>query len=413
MINSFKISTTKISLIFFSLFIILGNLGRISPSFNIVEIGVLLLFSFSFFLKKIHSKLLFGLISLILLIFLSITVGIIKFSFNIDGLIYSIRLIIQLLAIYSIAYTLLNFERNKKTFSQIIEFYINIYFYLSILSIIILIAFPDSIDLWSFLHKFGIYIDGDPHINRVVSTYFDPNFFGNILLFPFILLIIQLKNKPSRINTIKFLLITFTLIFTFSRSTIASMLLLLFLYYIYQAYISLQTGKMQKKIVYIAVIFLATLPLILSNSYISDRIIQRFSSTSSTEGSTMARIESYSIGKELFLENPILGSGFNFTLEIQKKLRGGIGIDSSIQSILIGFGIIGTTFLLVLLILFTSSIYKKYRNCITHEKEISLFYIIYLLLSVFFLSNFNQLVFYPFWLLPTISFGVYLLARKL
>jgi hypothetical protein len=50
-------------------------------------------------------------LSLLLLILLSMIVGIIKFSLNFDGISYSIRLIIQILSIYSIAYTLLNYEK--------------------------------------------------------------------------------------------------------------------------------------------------------------------------------------------------------------------------------------------------------------------------------------------------------------
>ena len=412
MSSNIKISTTNVSLILISIFIITGNLGRITPSFNITELSVLFIFSTTFFFKRMHTRILLGLLSLILLIVFSMLVGIIKFSFNSDGIFYSLRLIIQLLSIFSISYTLLKYEQTGSYFPKIIQSYINIYVYLSIISIIILLVFPNSVNLWSFLRKFGIFVDGDPHLNRIVSTYFDPNFFGNILLFPFLLLMIQLKHFPSKKNVTKFMLFAFTLIFTFSRSTIASMTLLLLLYFSYQIYISTKTGHLSKKIMYLATLFFITIPIILSNSYISDRIIQRFSSTSSNDGSTMARIESYSIGNRLFFENPILGSGYNFTLSEQRILRGGIGIDSSIQSILIGFGIIGTLILFIVFLIYIYSIYSKYKVAYTYEKEVAFFYITYLLLSIFFLSNFNQLIFYPFWIIPILSFGIYLIIRK-
>ncbi len=412
MMTNFKISTTNFYLFILCFFIIFGNLGRIGSSFNITEIAILLIFSLSFFLKKIQKRILVSLLSLLLLILLSMIVGIIKFSLNFDGISYSIRLIIQILSIYSIAYTLLNYEKNQHDFNRIINSYINVYIYLSIISIIILFLFPNSVDFWSFLSNFGIIIDGDPHVNRIVSTYFDPNFFGNILLLPFLLTVIQLKYYPSKLNVFKLLILAFTLIFTFSRSTIASMFLLIFLYYIYQVYTSLKSGKIQKNLIYTGILFLLTIPVFANNSYISERLVQRFSSTSSNDGSTMARIESYNIGRELFYNNPILGTGFNFTLEIQKKLRGGIGIDSSIQSILIGFGIIGSMFLVFLLFIFIVSIYNSYKRAKNYEREISFFYVIYLILSILFLSNFNQLLFYPFWMIPTLSFGIYLIIRK-
>lgn len=138
-------------------------------------------------------------------------------------------------------------------------------------------------------------------------------------------------------------------------------------------------------------------PIILSSSYINQRIIERFSSTTSTDDSTLARLDSFRVGNEIFMNNPLLGSGYGFTQQEQVLLRGNIGsgIDSSIQNILISFGIIGSLIILFILLFYIFEILKKYKNKIDYEKN-SLLFIIYFLWSIFFLSNFNQLIFIHF-----------------
>lgn len=106
---------------------------------------------------------------------ISLTIGIIKTPDNIEGVFYSFRLMLMLIATFSIGYTLKDYEKIVN-FKYIVNTYINVYIILSIISILILIAFPESTELWGFLSSIGIYFNGDPHINRIVSTYFDPNF---------------------------------------------------------------------------------------------------------------------------------------------------------------------------------------------------------------------------------------------
>ena len=55
---------------------------------------------------------------------------------------------------------------------------IKIFFYNLILSSLILYIFPNSTDLWVFLKSINITIYGDPHVNRLVSFFFDPNFYS-------------------------------------------------------------------------------------------------------------------------------------------------------------------------------------------------------------------------------------------
>ncbi|MBF7696390.1 hypothetical protein, partial [Acinetobacter rathckeae] len=154
--------------------------------------------------------------------------------------------------------------------------------------------------------------------------------------------------------------------------------------------------------------------LVLFNSYVSERIIGRFSNTSVNDGSTFARIESFNIGNYLFWKEPFLGYGYNFSINLQKQLRGGgIALDSSLQTILVSFGFIGSTFLGLIIVAFIYSLYQKYKKQDNQQRKmIYSCYILYLIVSILFMSIFNQLMLYPFWLIPIVSFGIYLLIRK-
>ena len=86
------------------------------------------------------------------------------------------------------------------------------------------------------------------------------------------------------------------------------------------------------------------------------------------------------------MNNPLLGSGYGFTQQEQVLLRGNIGsgIDSSIQNILISFGIIGSLIILFILLFYIFEILKKYKNKIDYEKNSLLFIIYFCGLSSFY-----------------------------
>ncbi|KOR08166.1 hypothetical protein ABW55_16520 [Acinetobacter sp. C15] len=125
----------------------------------------------------------------------------------------------------------------------------------------------------------------------------------------------------------------------------------------------------------------------------------------------MARLESFSIGQELFLREPLLGYGYNFSIDLQKQLRGNIALDSSLQVILISFGLIGSMILFILFITYIINLIVKYKNAFQYEKLITFSFVLYLIISILFLSNFNQLIFYPFWIIPVIGVGTFLSIR--
>ena len=411
--SNFQVNLNKLILIFFCTYILIGNLTRFSAQINLYEVLTIAALSIFIFKKKIHVKSLILLFIFIIILLISLMNGIIKTPNNIEGVFYTFRLMTMIVATLSLGYILKDYEETTN-FKNIIDSYVNLYVLLSIISICILIIFPDSTELWGFLSSIGINFNGDPHINRIVSTYFDPNFFGNILLLPFLISLINFQIKSNKTNLLKLSLLLFVLIFTFSRSAIASIIILFGFYYLYELYNSFKKRSLSKNFLYLNFSIFVILPLILSSPYINQRIIERFSSTSTADDSTLARLDSFRVGNEILMKNPLLGSGYGFTQQEQVLLRGNIGsgIDSSIQNILISFGIIGSLILLILLITFIIKILIKYKRKEDYERKIAYFYILYFIWSIFFLSNFNQLLFYPFWFLPTLGFGIYLIVRK-
>lgn len=409
-----KLSLKKINVFFVlllsSIFILIGNAGRLGVSFNLVEIFLVFTLSILIYKDKIDKNTFIILITSLSTVIISIFIGLNKFGFQTESLSYGFRLILHILVVYSISLAL---EEYSKYYSieKLIKNYINLYLCLCILSFFILVKFPYSTDLWNTLESFGIkLVSPDPHINRMVSTYFDPNFFGNIILLPLIFSLILFIQKKDVRNFISFSILFSCIILTFSRTAILSMFVLILLYLI--TYIFSNYKKISKGLGLIILIIPCMFIILLMNEGVTDRLISRFSSTNLSDGSTMARFNSYQIGNQIFSEHPILGYGYNFSLETQKNLRGNIGIDSSLQATLINFGFLGFTILSLVFIFFLTLLFKNIKNITYINKQIIIGYIIYLLISVFFLSSFNQLLYYSFWLIPTFSIGIFLYRIK-
>lgn len=409
-----KLSLKKINvfliLLLTSLFILIGNAGRLGVSFNLCEIFLVFTLSIFIYKDKIDRNSFIILISSLSTVIISILIGVYKFGFQTEGLSYGFRLILHILIIYSVSLSLEEYSRYYSV-EKLLKNYINLYIFLCILSFFILFKFPNSIDLWSTLESIGVkLVSPDPHINRMVSTYFDPNFFGNIILLPLIFSLILFIHKKDIKSFISFAILFSCVILSFSRTAILSMFLLILFYLI--TYIINNYKKISKGLGLILLIIPCMFIVLLMNEEVTDRIISRFANTNLSDGSTMARFNSYQIGNQIFFEHPILGYGYNFSLEFQKILRGNIGIDSSLQATLINFGFLGFTLLSLIFIFFLTLLFNNIKKITNINKQIIIGYIIYLIISVFFLSNFNQLLYYPLWLIPTLSMGMFLYKIK-
>ena len=172
----------------------------------------------------------------------------------------------------------------------------------------------------------------DPHLYRLVSTFFDPTFTG--LIYLLFLIKVYLDNKfPYRKLFLVFSYLAIAL--TYSRSTYLAFIIAF-------VFISLSTKKIKP--------FLISLIIILATIFCLPRQPGEGTKLERTSSIT-AKIENYQQGINLFFKHPILGVGYNNIpiLRQNKNLQShaNSGFDGSILTILITTGIIGTIFLLL------------------------------------------------------------------
>ncbi len=248
---------------------------------------------------------------------------------------------------------------------------------LSALGILQLIFFPSL----KFLDTFG----WDPHFYRVVSTWLDPNFIGASFVLTLILINQdQVLTIPRKMKLVLFGLVFFTLLATFSRS--ASIMF-------FVSFITLSFFNKSWKLLF------ATLVLSLILFFGVKFYNQVIAAPNNIDRNQSAnnRIHTWEIGKNMFLQNPLLGVGFNsyrfalkqYSLAPEQYIesRGATSNDSSFLFVLATTGIIG--FLAYLFFWF--SILKENFKKNDHQKIILLSGAAGLIAEAFF----NNSLFYP------------------
>jgi len=241
--------------------------------------------------------------------------------------------------------------KSQKDFKNIITALTLSAVLLAIIGFIQLAVYPDLAEL----EKEG----WDPHINRLVSTWLDPNFLGG--LFAFIISILTGLALHTKKTTHKLLLTAPILILTVA----------LFLTYSRSAYLSLAAGIFVISLIKSRKLLIIGLILITIGLAVSDRARERtgelmksvtaiFTETAQTPDPTARlRIESYNQTLYLIEKRPLLGVGYNNLRAVNhqegfvtaKDIHSAGGSDSSLLTILATTGIIGfIPFILIYLI---------------------------------------------------------------
>lgn len=205
----------------------------------------------------------------------------------------------------------------------------------------------------------------DPHLYRLVGTYFDPTFTG--LIFLFILLYTYFSNIKYKYIFLTIIYIAIAL--TYSRST-------LFTFMIVFSYIS-YVKKNTKIFIYCAIIFLTTI-IILPRMPGEGTKLERTSSI-------LAKIQNYKEGINIFIKKPFIGIGYNNIPKLNYKnnvlSHSNSGFDSSLLTIAITTGIFGLLFLV------TGLKYEFVNGNLFYQS---------LLLSLLIHSLFANSLFYPY-----------------
>ena len=266
----------------------------------------------------------------------------------------------------------------------------SIFYWLRLTSLLSLILFPLKIDiktdkffqliLWaSLIFGFIQYIlwpdftyfstfNWDPHLYRLVGTYFDPTFTGLIFL------LFLLKIYFSYKNYLYLIPIYLGIALTYSRSSLLAFIIT----FTFIAYVKKSLN-----------IFLIALLIFISTIALLPRMPGEGTKLERTS-SIKAKIINYQEGIKLFFTSPIIGVGYNNLPNIRpnNNSHANSGFDGSLLTIAVTTGFIG---LLLFLQIFT-------KNLIT-----SSLYWQCLLLTVFIHSLFANSLLYP-WILFYLAF---------
>lgn len=263
---------------------------------------------------------------------------------------------------------------------------------ISLAGFIQLLVYPD---LTLLAREFGY----DPHRNRLVSTFLDPNFAGAYLVLSLILAL-SLKSRPLLKLLITGLLVI-GLILTFSRSAWIMTAAALFLFGLIRS---------RRLLLFSLLIFFLAYFLI-------PRVQTRISGLTDPDDSAKLRFISWSRAWEIYRENPFLGVGFNLYRPAQERFgffdfganstevggHAGAGSDSSFLLVLATTGPIGLLIFILLWGKILIDAFKKINHPVSLALALSLF-------GLIFESQFINSLFFPqimlwLWALAGLSYS--------
>jgi hypothetical protein len=314
----------------------------------------------------------------------------------------------RLLAVFVVTTSIFYFAQGDQAESKNVYYNSFILWSLALVALgfLQLIFVPD----FSFMTIFG----WDPHQNRMLSTFFDPNFFGLFLIFLMSLLVGKISRENFNLknyNFYLFLLAWVALYFTYSRSSWLA------------GSIAVPIAIWPKSWKYSLFILAVFLGLVLIPNRLGDRFMHSGAFLSKraltaelgdnlddlADKSGAARTISIRRGLELLKHHWLVGVGYN--AYAPALARSGIlgsdqltgysnqGSDSSLVNILATTGIIGLSIFLTFLILVSKNLWHTWRkNDPKNYLAGSLFGFIcgWLVASIFNNSLFYMLIFLPF-----------------
>ena len=185
----------------------------------------------------------------------------------------------------------------------------------------------------------------DPHLYRLVSTYFDPTFTALIYLFLVIKLFLEKDFKYRK----PLLIISYlAMALTYSRSTYLSFLV---------AFIFIAISQKKIKIFLYSIFIILLTIMLLPRQQGEGTKLERTSSI-------FAKMENYQEGFSLFIKSPLVGHGYNnlsFLRNSNSNSHAISGFDGSLLTILVTTGIIGFSFFILGInrFFYQSSLLKK------------------------------------------------------
>jgi hypothetical protein len=387
----------------FALFLIFGNLLRVIDFGDLFKHHILIT---EFFLYA-FSLLLFPFVPLSAasFIFLSILcIGIFSSSlygaaiqgFDIVPLFYAIRLILMILSSMAVGFAL--YRKYSGRICDVFSFLFSCYFKFLILSYVIYFLFWSSSALWQTLSVYGIRFTGDPHKGRFVSAYFDPNFYGALACIPCLLGYGIKKMNPAASIWKKEFLFILSIFLTWSRSGIATFMMLCGVVF-FDELLKRKRLHLTFRHAASAPIFLISVLLIF---YIKSEeahfFIDRFLNMNE-DPSALGRWGGFINGVNVFLDQPLLGIGFNF---LPYNF-----VDSSLVITLATFGLIFSLIVFLIALFCIWDLMQKSKRINPEARSTFKYFVFYIGVVFLFSSQFNNLIYYTFWFIPIFSLLFY------
>jgi len=389
------------------LYILLGNIATFNLGNRLpIKIGEILLFisillimffyrfRVIYILKYFNLYIIWIILGIVsgLLILLRTSLPIKEFIY---GLLYPIRLIFIIFCSYIIA-LFINLRSIK--YKRVIDYILIAFVVVSIFGFVQLIMWPIAYDFYDLLYSFGVYWPNpDPHINRLFSTYLDPNYLASILNVPLIISLSLFFYTKRKKYIFYCLILIISLILTVSRSGFLCIALTVCFYFILSINFYKSNITINKSIFRITMFFIILgIGFLFSNGRLLNRIINVFSDPSAN-----ARFKSWINGLYIIKDNLFIGIGNNLigayrTLILNQNVNAsaGYGNDSSLIFVFITTGLIG----LIIYLSSFISLFKELGHLCKNENKIIKNTIISITLSSIAVSFFNNLLFYPLWL---------------
>lgn len=280
------------------------------------------------------------------------------------------------LAYFSYLFIFMDIIKNKKE----LIFWKNIFFIS--LFIIVLLGFF-QLKLFPSFYELRMHETGwDPHIGRMLSTWFDPNYLGGFFAFciPFIASEIkktwQIKNKKQSFLLLGLLVITLiAIMMTFSRSALLALLVSGFIFAL----------LVDRRLILIGGIIIAI--SLISSERLQERSLDAIvsakalftESEKTLDPTARLRIKSWQIGWKLGQQFPITGVGFNNLKTVQKKewsmmskSHAGSGVDSSLLTVFASSGYLGLMFFIYFYLkIFAEALGAKGKNKLWNQALIA------------------------------------------
>lgn len=408
------LNTSRALLVVIALYLCLGNLPRVIPlpgfSDNLA-ISEFLVYVIAPLVALSQGRLIACLkpiLPLLLIIWLSFAWGTFLNGFDSKSCMYAIRLGLQLLAGTIGGDVLFRLYQHEPR--RALSYFLRIYLALLAFGAAIFTLFPESTRLWAVLSRFGVTFLGDPHVYRFYSTYLDPNFYAAIAIIPVLLaLALHRMTRLARYQVGAILFIV-SILLSGSRSGIVTALLVLLALNLRKASF-LWTLKVSKRAVASAAAALIGL-LCLSPLYLASvtRMMNRLVGMQS-DGSALQRLKSFLYGVGVFAEHPIMGVGYNYLAFRTAVDAGSQKLDSSVLYIVTNFGLMMTWVLMLLFVLWLVNVSRRFSLALPSQRYLVLLFkslLVYVVICLVFAGQFNNLIFYQFWLLPIVMVLAYL-----